>query len=488
MTPVEAEAQLRTGRRQSLWAPVFFLITALRRVGYAQLIFLFVILSNRGSVVLFGIAPAVAAIAVAAAVLAWWRFTFTLTDDSLVVESGVLNRQRTVVPLAKVQSVAIDQKFLHRPIGLVEARVDTAGSSSAELTIHATDRVTAEVIRDIASQARSAEAIDVGELEQDEMVAPVAPSEVLLERTVGELILTALTTRVSAGLAVLAPVFALSGQLEEWFDISLPQPSFDTGGAFATFVVVVLVVAALGTALVRVLSVIFTDFRLTLEHDGDSLRRSAGLFDRRSTASSLTRVQQFETTTNPVQERTGMRSLRLPTAGDSDEIRVDGIRLDELAVVRDLVLERDVQISATPRGIDQAAAFAWWRWPVLLILVAVGVVTFVWSPIALIGLFGVPFQIWAARRRTRRWAWEVTPVGMRLERGLLATATSELALRRTQTASVSQSLYQRRRGLASVTVRTADIGVTIPFLPLATAQQVRDLALAATEHDRRAWF
>ena len=106
MTPVEAEAQLRTGRRQSLWAPVFFLITALRRVGYAQLIFLFVILSNRGSVVLFGIAPAVAAIAVAAAVLAWWRFTFTLTDDSRVVESGVLNRQRTVVPLAKVQSVA----------------------------------------------------------------------------------------------------------------------------------------------------------------------------------------------------------------------------------------------------------------------------------------------------------------------------------------------------------------------------------------------
>ena len=183
-----------------------------------------------------------------------------------------------------------------------------------------------------------------------------------------------------------------------------------------------------------------------------------------------------------------MRSLRLPTAGDSDEIRVDGIRLDELAVIRDLVLESDVQISATPRGIDQAAAFAWWRWPVLLILVAVGVVTFVWSPIALIGLVGVPFQIWAARRRTRRWAWEVTPVGMRLERGLLATATSELALRRTQAASVSQSLYQRRRGLASVTVRTADIGVTIPFLPLATAQQVRDLALAATEHDRRAWF
>lgn len=496
MSPAEAEVALRAGRRQSLWAPVFMMLTAARRVGIAQFAILGALLvANRSSVVLLTIAPLVAVLAIAASVLAWWRFTYTLSDDSLTVDSGVLNRQRIVVPLAKIQSVAIDQKLLHRPIGLVEARVDTAGSSSAELTIHATDRVTAEVIREVASRAR---AIDSAASPQavagadaiDGEVAPVAPPDppvVILRRNVGELITVALTTQLAAGLVVLAPLFAVAGQLDEWFDVPLPQVQIDGAGDLIRTAIVFGAIAVVVVGAVRVLSVVIADYDVTLTRDGRALRRESGLFDRRSTASSIVRVQQLEVSTNPLQQRVGMAAVRLPTAGDSDEIRVDGTRLDELAVLRDLVIDADVQIDTTSRGIDRAAAFAWWRWPVMLSTIATAVGAF-WTPWALLGLAASPVSIWSARRRQRRWLWDNTSIGLKVEHGLVATSSTELALRRTQSAAVTQTFFERRRGLASCTVRTAESGVTVPFIALAEAQRLRDTALAATASDRRPWF
>jgi putative membrane protein len=66
--------------------------------------------------------------------------------------------------------------------------------------------------------------------------------------------------------------------------------------------------------------------------------------------------------------------------------------------------------------------------------------------------------------------------------------TSEMELIKTQTATVSRSFFERRRGLATVRIETAEGHLAIPLIPLADAELVRDLALYQAEVDRRAWM
>jgi len=53
---------------------------------------------------------------------------------------------------------------------------------------------------------------------------------------------------------------------------------------------------------------------------------------------------------------------------------------------------------------------------------------------------------------------------------------------------VSQTLFERKRGLATVTLKTADGSMSIGMISLTEAQAVRDRALYTAETERRSWM
>ncbi|MEV8512555.1 PH domain-containing protein [Dactylosporangium sp. NPDC051484] len=77
--------------------------------------------------------------------LAWSRIGVAVTDDVVAVREGVLTRELTAVPLARVQSVRVTQGPLQRLLSLATVTVDTAGG------LHATAR-----LRDAADAYRLA--------------------------------------------------------------------------------------------------------------------------------------------------------------------------------------------------------------------------------------------------------------------------------------------------------------------------------------------
>jgi membrane protein YdbS with pleckstrin-like domain len=87
--------------------------------------------------------------------LAWRRFRYELREHDLYVEQGVIFRQRTSVPYARIQHVDASQGPVERIFGLEEVTVFSAAGRSADGSIPGLEEESAQALRE-ALVARAA--------------------------------------------------------------------------------------------------------------------------------------------------------------------------------------------------------------------------------------------------------------------------------------------------------------------------------------------
>jgi putative membrane protein len=66
-------------------------------------------------------------ISLATTVVVYWGFTAHRVGDRLVITRGLLQTRRSVIPLARIQAVRIEENLIRRVFGLASVRVLTAG-------------------------------------------------------------------------------------------------------------------------------------------------------------------------------------------------------------------------------------------------------------------------------------------------------------------------------------------------------------------------
>ncbi len=449
-------------------------------------------LTGRFGASLWAIASAATIAILVFSVVSWWRFTFVVVDDELVVTKGVLSVERLVIPLDRVQSVSIDQRLLHRLVGLVSASVDTAGSAGAEVEIAAIDVATAEALRRIASDARVAPstASPLNGTDSPPVLAATR-DDLLLGRSFGELAVVGATRVPWAGLAVLAPLLALGdeiggtiglgGRIERALERGQDVSAGSTTALFAVIASVVVGAAAFG-ALLQVVREVLTNWNLALHRTPTGLRRTAGLLNRTSRSSTVRRVQSITTDDTPPQRWLGMTTLTLRTFGDN-HISLPGTRQAEMTRVRDIVFGE----SAPPldRRISRWFVFLAVRNAAAAALVGTAVLWFRVGWWAAVVLVVVPIRWTVARRQWRLRRWGLSDTGIAESYELVTRHTTETQLFKAQIVSVTQTFFERRRGLATLRVQMADGFLSVPLIGHADAMAVRDRVLGSVATDRR---
>jgi uncharacterized membrane protein YdbT with pleckstrin-like domain len=81
----------------------------------------------------------VLALAGAWAIVTWIRWTatsFTVTDQRVILDSGVFSRSSRVIPIDRVQDVATRRSLAGRILGYGTVEIDAAGSQGAERLDH----------------------------------------------------------------------------------------------------------------------------------------------------------------------------------------------------------------------------------------------------------------------------------------------------------------------------------------------------------------
>ncbi len=491
--------------RQSPLAAVFLVIRGVRSFGIVQIVvaggFL---LSQSPSIWLVALGAAVVVlISVVIGLLSWWRYTFTVKDGELSVRKGVLSANNLTVPLDRVQTVSIEQKFLHRIVKLVQVSLDTAGASEAEFTIDAVSEDVALALQRAAADYRRDTAVARDAATGDPLVdrlgdagpipAPLPrPDEVVLQHPPGRIIKMALTQMPFSGLAVLAPLFAFGEDIFGWLPIDLPEVDLDVGAWLFWFVPVAILAVVLASVILNLISTLLRDWNLTLTKTDVGLRRDAGLLSRTSVASSLVRVQSIATSQTIFQKWLGLYHVTLHNIGDAD-VAVPGCDETQVQLVRDLALDDGDGVEVLNRYVSSQAVFKATRnTAFFMIPLAIGLY-FVLGWWSLLFLLIIPIT-WATTRRSvrlQRWGIDADAVADHQE--FLGWTRKEVLIRKTNSVQVRQSMFERKRGLATVQISLAGglLGggsLSIGMIPLAEAQAVRDRVLYVAETDKRAFM
>lgn len=473
---------LMTPQRQSPLAIVFLGLRILRSLGLSSLVILLLFVFQAPLDGALVVLPFIVILGLGAlSALAWWRYTFVLVGDELVVTKGVLRVDRLTVPLDRIQSMAIDQELLHRITGLVKISVDTAGSSEAEFTIDAVSRPVAEELERQAVTTRQ----HVQLASQDLPTTPMPEDDwVVFTQGPERLLRAALTTWPLSGLVVLGPLVAFGDDFGERVPESFPE--IDTT-ALPWWGIPIGIVGFVGFSMVlNIIRVFLQDWDLTLHSSATSLRRTSGLLSRTSKASSVARIQVVTSTQNPLQRSAGLRSVNLSTIGEGDlallgcddEQWQTVLRLaqpdqsDDAGVQREIspasawLITRNTIVAATVIAVAGFFLVGWWSLLVLLIIAPT------W---------------WLASVHVRNFRWGF---GSRLSTSsrVINRATQLTLPRKTNAVIVRQSIFERRRGLASVIVSTAAGAISIGMIPLVEAAALRDAVLQQVETDHRPWM
>jgi putative membrane protein len=241
---------------------------------------------------------AIPAISIFSAVGRYMRFRYELAGDTLVVQGGLINRYRRVMPVARVQSVDVVEKLRHRITGVVELRVELVGGRQTEMVLSALTPAEAE---------RLGSRLFTESPQADEPRPPLVrlrPVDLLVAGVTG------------GRVAVLAGIAGYAFQ-------HVPQDTlFDTvegavGEARSVAALVLLGVAfflllSFGLSVVLTI-VVHWDF--TVRRDNDRLIVTRGLFERRRSSVPLRRVQAVMIEENLIRRLLGFSSLSLVVAG-----------------------------------------------------------------------------------------------------------------------------------------------------------------------------
>lgn len=417
--------------------------------------------------------------------LVWRRFKYGVGAGEIVIESGVLHRNRRSIPFDRIQDVDVERTFLARLLGLAKVRIETGAGGKDEGLLDSVSLAEADRLREAVRAGRAASPGT-----QAEAPAP----QILFAMDPARLILSGL---FNFSLVYLAGLFAVLQTFDRFLPFDLYDPArwlglvdeYLPGRWTLAALAAVLFAATMLGAVAGVLRTVARDFGFRLTLEGERLRREQGLFTRKEAAISRRRVQLALVGSGPVRGLFGWSGLSLQTLGAGAEkgghqsaapfasrSEVEAV-LAELPTLRLPPPPELVRVSR--RHIVRSSART-----AIPAVVGIAVLSR-WLPLAPALLAFVPLLALGAALGRHFHRYALADDLLFVSRGAWHRRLWLVPLRNVQSLSLSRGPIQRRLGLATLAIDTAGASQVnaprIVDLSVETAQ-----ALAAEIFRRRA--
>ncbi len=398
----------------------------------------------------------------------WW-----MDGEAFQMRVGILQLESRSVPIERIQNVDITEPLIARFLGLAEVKIETAGSGGGDLALRYISLTQAQELR----EALIARAGVAGGGEQRAV-------ETLVQTDLGELLIAGATANRIGALLVLMgaawgwalevgvdPQDALTGAGDVVVDTN---PVALAGLALVTMVLVGWVVS-IGATVLR-----YHGFLLT--QDGEDLRREHGLLSRSSGLIPLKRVQAVRIERPWLRRVFHRASIVADTAGSVAAATDTGSGvvapiIGDGAVAR--LAERVLGIPIPPPEMLLSVSRLAIRRGFVRVAVPIGFATLAllafrprvaWAPLLLL-----PLAYGWALLRYRSLAYRVDGRLVMAQAGVLTRRQWLVPTAKVQSTVVRSSLFQRRLGLATLSLDTAGPGtrkVTVIDLPVDDARSI----------------
>lgn len=419
----------------------------------------------------------VVAAVVGYSVAAYRRFEYELTPETFDIRSGVFGRREREIPLRRIQNVDVSQNVVQRLLGIAEIRLETAGGSGSEAQLQFVGEERAERLQQEISRLRRSD----GEPEETESIETLFE---LSPRELGLLALVSADVRLFSILALLASVVAPQLVDAEWLLVGVESVAAGAFGALATLVIVV----GVGLLYGAVNATMYYGF--TLRRASGELRYERGLLQQYSGTIPLGKVQSLTVEENVLARLLGYASLDIETAGGAGRQQDGGGSQSAVPLAtRERVFElADSLETVGPVTFERPPKRARQRYAARY----AGVVAAITGVLYLLHLgFGGPFAWWAplgllalvppaAHLTWKHRGYHLGEHHVVTRNGFWVRRTKIVPYYRVQTVLSSETIFQRRRRLGTVTVDTAGAlslfgdDATAVDVDAATAQRLRE--------------
>lgn len=420
------------------------------------------------------------------AFLEYFYFTFHVSEGQLIIKKGIFSKKTLVIPFERIQTVQLHQNLLHRIINHCKVAIDTAGTEETEVSIQSLSY---------------SKAISLKELLTQEVVSSVT-SEETVEKTIRlsprDLFKMALSANhlETFGL-LLAFVIARFQDVKDLFGVDAADWMESQGKqvAFTTQLIGIMIFFVLAfSILISVLRIVlkFSDLTIQLGEKGFQLKH--GMLSSQQQFIGSKKIQFIQWNANWIRRKVGMYMFHIKTAGETDlkkkqKIHVPVTREEHLhklgsyyqdnlpsanteaGTIQPQYFYRQVLYIVLPVTIIATTIiWIWWTWYAALFLI--------WSVNYIIKtkIYQKNFKIW------------VNDDAIEISKGVWGRQRLVVNWHNLQVITIQQSIYQRRKGLANLSMQTASGEVNIPYLMVEEAQMLADHAAMKIESAQKNWM
>lgn len=430
--------------------------------------------------------------------LSYWFFRFQISDDSILIRQGVIKKKQLDIKFDRIQGINAQQNPLYRLLGLVTVSFDTAGSAGSEGNLPAVTRGFADSLRERIGTRRSDELADNEDSEPDKAA--------LVHLDWRDMIRIGLADRRALiVVAIIGPLLEKAGDRLEVFITEFVKVAAANGIHFdaasgisvgiAIFVAAILifVLGSIAAAFLR-----YHNFELFLRNR--TLHSKGGLLTRHEHSMELGKIQTLRLQQGILQRflkcyRMTVRQAMSGGKNRSQKVFVVPVVTAELAdTLRKKFLGPEAgRLTQDPTSTQFTSISPYYMRSRIVyagLLPAVFASVILWS---FIGAVGLLFMLWlplvsgVAYQNWKHAGFMHDDDEIVRRSGLLGYRTVGLLFRKVQRVTVTQSRYQRRKGLASLRLYMASGSVRLPYIDHDRAQQLRDYILFKVESSQQAW-
>ncbi|MEE4338557.1 PH domain-containing protein [Erythrobacter sp.] len=510
------EDAARTGEPKRT-APLSVVIGSLSSVQGAILPAIFAAVSTGGAGLLIGLGVGLAITVIGSlfSYLGWRRLTYTVGEQDIRVESGVLSRSARSVPYERIQDVSLEQPLLARIFDLVAVKFETGAGGADDLALAYLSSAEGDRLRQLVRERRD-DAQEEGARDEgaaagaETQAARGEEGEALFAMDTGRILTFGLFEFSLAVFAVLGGLFQYANSFFDFDDIDervVEQVVERQGGwifelgaygqvltALAGLVAVLFIGSA--TGIVRTVA---REWGFVLERTARGFRRRRGLFTRTDVVMPVHRVQGVQLTTGWMRYRFGWHGLSFVSlaqdAGSTSHVVAPFAQLSEIEPIVEVAgfrLPGDNENWHRASRKYRTDAMIWDSMWFFVAAVIAGVATAIWAPewtwIAaagpfVLGLLNAGLQ--ALAWRFKRHALDETQI-MAVS-GILSPKKQIATRLKLHSVEIAQGPISRLRGYATVHLGLAGGEFSIPGVPLERAREVRAKVLetiASTDFSR----
>ena len=444
-------------------------------------------------------------------IVRYWFFRYKIAEDSVLIREGVIKKTELNIKFDRIQAISTTQNIVYRIFDLVTIKLDTAGSAGQEGHLPAIKKALATSLRDKIRRKPVSANRDKGE--SDDAEDAIHPVRSLLALGSGDLVRIGLCD--NRALIFLAFLGLVIKQLDQRIEQGIEDGAGEVisgqdvvsaivataGGVQASVAVGLLLVFGfllfLGAA--SIIGAFLRYHKFELVADNDILRSTGGLLTRHEHSINLAKIQtvvasqgimlrlfgrfRLKARQATSSKRGKCKSLTIPICtprqlapltaelfgGEFAGLLIESVNTAFRPIAKQFIRSRLVLTGLLPAGVAMAVLSSSLGWHAIWALL--------WIPVALFGVWCV----------YRRYGVLVSEDGLALRQGFFGYRVTAFLHRKVQRISVTQTLLQRRKGLATMQFYLASGLIKVPYVDFAKAKALRDYVLFRVETSQLAW-